>query len=345
MEENKNVDNTETENQKKVKFDEKEENKSPKNTKDHDEHDEEGRMSRSSRASRSSSAERRRKEREFFHAELQRLKDSLRKESKKIKKPKVRDHYPDVFTSLAPYYDTYTANYLIKMPELGYKETQPPEAKKPDHVSPETKDLMYTTRCTSIGLCDPEDSLRMDRSVLPKLETAEIRRRRIEQMHAMENKPKSGRASSNTDRDSPKGSTGQNTEKNSEEPHREKRPEAKQGSTRLPKFPVIAPPNAELTTKELRWSDVPMLREEMIKSFSHFGEGRKKSDYTRTRQDFFRMELDRFDEYHDTTKPHMRAAYFAYLQNTPGSRKAIYDCMKEITSPKKKPEQSPQAVA
>jgi len=33
--------------------------------------------------------ERRRKEREFFHAELQRLKDSLRKESKKIKKPKV----------------------------------------------------------------------------------------------------------------------------------------------------------------------------------------------------------------------------------------------------------------
>lgn len=26
-----------------------------------------------------------------------------------------RDNYPDVFNSLAPYYDTYTANYLIKM--------------------------------------------------------------------------------------------------------------------------------------------------------------------------------------------------------------------------------------
>jgi len=26
-----------------------------------------------------------------------------------------RDHYPDVFTSLEPYYNTYTANYLINM--------------------------------------------------------------------------------------------------------------------------------------------------------------------------------------------------------------------------------------
>ncbi|XP_045181491.2 myb-like protein X isoform X2 [Mercenaria mercenaria] len=276
------------------------------------------------------STERRRKEKEFFHAELQRLKDSLRKESKKIKKPKVRDHYPFVFTDLAPYYNTYTANYLINMPDLGYKETQPAEAKKPVETE-DTKELMYTTRCTSIGLVDPCDSLSMDRNVLPKLETAEIRRKRIEQMHAA-SKPKSGRDSSNTDRS---GKTSP----------RQKRPEAKQGSTRLPKFPVIAPPNAELTTKELHYGDVPMLRDEMTKSFSHYGDDRKKSDYERTKQDFYRMELDRLDEYHQTTRPHMRAAYFAYLQNTPGSRKAIYDCMKEVTSPKKKEEQSPQAVA
>ncbi|XP_060574878.1 DNA ligase 1-like isoform X2 [Ruditapes philippinarum] len=285
------------------------------------------------RTALSFSTERRRKEREFFHAELQRLKDSLRKESKKIKKPKVRDHYPDVFTSLAPYFDTYTANFLIKMPELGYKENQPPEVKKqPTVESEETHDLMYTTRCTAIGLCDPCVSLSMDRNVLPKLETAEIRRKRIEQMHAGDSKPKSGRASSNTDR-------------NGKTSPRQKRPEAKQGSTRLPKFPVIAPPNSDLTTKELHYGDVPMLRDEMIKSFSHYGEGRKKSDYDRTKQDFYRMELDRLDEYHHTTRPHMRAAYFAYLQNTPGSRKAIYDCMKDVSNPKKKEEQSPQAVA
>lgn len=331
MDEQKGTDDTDQ--QKQVTFSEKDDQApSSKEKKDqgHEEHDDE---------------ERKRRDREFFHAELQRLKESLRKESKKIKKPKVRDHYPDVFTSLAPYYDTYTANYLIKMPDLGYKETQPTEAKKPEHESEDTKDLMYTTRCTAIGLCDPWDSLNMDRSVLPKLETAEIRRKRIEQMHAAEShKPKSGRASSNTDRSGKSASPSTNSESDSTSP-RSKRPEAKQGSTRLPRFPVIAPPNSDLTTKELHYGDVPMLRDELIKSFSHFGDERKKSDYTRTRQDFFRMELDRLEEYHHTTRPHMRAAYFAYLQNTPGSKKAIYDCMKEITTPKKKEETAPQAVA
>lgn len=53
----------------------------------------------------------------------------------------------------------------------------------------------------------------------------------------------------------------------------------------------------------------------------------------------------RFDEYHEASRPHMRAAYFAYLQNTPGSRKAIYDCMKETSRPKEKEEPTAQAVA
>ena len=51
------------------------------------------------------------------------------------------------------------------------------------------------------------------------------------------------------------------------------------------------------------------------------------------------------DEYHQSSRPHMRAAYFAYLQNTPGSRKAIYDCMKESGGKKKEKEQTAQAVA
>ena len=39
-----------------------------------------------------------------------------------------------------------------------------------------------------------------------------------------------------------------------------KRPEAKLGSTRLPKFPVISLPNQDLATKELVYTDIPMLR-------------------------------------------------------------------------------------
>jgi len=34
-------------------------------------------------------------------------------------------------------------------------------------------------------------------------------------------------------------------------------------------------------------------RDEMVRSFSHFGDARKQSDYQRTKQDFYRMELDR----------------------------------------------------
>ena len=35
-------------------------------------------------------------------------------------------------------------------------------------------------------------------------------------------------------------------------------------------------------------------------------------------------------EIHPMNRPHMRAAYFAYLQNNPGSRKAVYECLKTM---------------
>lgn len=41
------------------------------------------------------------------------------------------------------------------------------------------------------------------------------------------------------------------------------------------------------------------------------------------------MDLDKLDEYHPVTREHMRQAYFAYLQNNPGSKKAIYECVKQ----------------
>ena len=50
---------------------------------------------------------------------------------------------------------------------------------------------MYTSRCTAIGLCDPWDSLHMDKSVLPKIETSEMRRKRMEKMHEPPKTPRS----------------------------------------------------------------------------------------------------------------------------------------------------------
>jgi hypothetical protein len=46
-----------------------------------------------------------------------------------------------------------------------------------------------------------------------------------------------------------------------------------------------------------------------------------------TKDDFYRMELDKLDDVHPLNRPHMRKAYFAYLQNTPGSKKAITECV------------------
>jgi hypothetical protein len=42
------------------------------------------------------------------------------------------------------------------------------------------------------------------------------------------------------------------------------------------------------------------------------------------------MDLDRLDEVHPLNRQHMRKAYFAYLQNTPGSKKAIIECVKGL---------------
>ena len=55
---------------------------------------------------------------------------------------------------------------------------------------------------------------------------------------------------------------------------------------------------------------------------------RLQDDYQRTKQDFYRMELDRLQDVHPVNRPRMRKAYFAYLQNTPGSKKAVHECVK-----------------
>ena len=46
------------------------------------------------------------------------------------------------------------------------------------------------------------------------------------------------------------------------------------------------------------------------------------------------MELDKLDEVHPVNRKHMKSAYFAYLQNTPGSKKAINECVRGLKSGK-----------
>uniref|UniRef100_A0A8W8MYL5 Uncharacterized protein n=1 Tax=Magallana gigas TaxID=29159 RepID=A0A8W8MYL5_MAGGI len=232
------------------------------------------------------------RQKEFFKAELTRLQRSLKDESSKITKPKHREHYPFVWTSLEPYYNTYVARFLIDAQEEAIYH---PITRKTPAEDPQPG---YVSRNTAIGLCDPWTDLRMDRELLPRLETPSKKSRAKGQQNAKKGK-------------------------------KEKPP--KQGSTRLPKFPVVEfSSGKENATKCFPYSEVPKFRQEVMGRYKHDAPKKVNADYSRTKDDFYRMDLDRLDEVHPINRRHMRKAYFAYLQNTPGSKKAIKECVKDL---------------
>jgi hypothetical protein len=73
-----------------------------------------------------------------------------------------------------------------------------------------------------------------------------------------------------------------------------------------------------------------LVRQEVQEQCSIRGSKKIDEDYKRTKADFYRMELDKMDEYSAINRPHMKAAYFAYLQNTTGSKKALKDCVRSV---------------
>lgn len=86
-------------------------------------------------------------------------------------------------------------------------------------------------------------------------------------------------------------------------------------------------------------------RVDMQKKYSLQADKRVQRDYKRTKDDFYRMELNRLDAVHPLNRPHMRKAYFAYLQNTPGSRKAVIDCVKTLDGDEEKQDEDKQERA
>ncbi|XP_072175918.1 uncharacterized protein [Diadema setosum] len=81
----------------------------------------------------------------FIAAEFNRLRDSLDVEKTRIKHPEYKEYTPFIWTSLEPYYNTYTVSFLLDYPE---------------HVR-----HGYITRKTAIGIVDPEISHNMDESL------------------------------------------------------------------------------------------------------------------------------------------------------------------------------------
>ncbi|XP_078665462.1 uncharacterized protein LOC144907919 [Branchiostoma floridae x Branchiostoma belcheri] len=216
------------------------------------------------------SRSRERKTKEFMKEELRRVKTSLRKITAHIERPQLQPYRPFVWNSLAPYYSTYSVQFLLDLPE----------------------DVRhgYNTRQTAIGLTDPEVSWRMDHVMLPM----------------MTSRPMTEPAP---------------TARRSYEP--DTRP-PKEGSTHLPMFPKINYSKTETARKEIiNYGEVPKLRQELKAKYGTGAEERRREDYRRTKQDFYRMELDKLKYIHPINRGHMKAACTTYLGTTPGSQRAI----------------------
>ena len=56
-------------------------------------------------------------------------------------------------------------------------------------------------------------------------------------------------------------------------------------------------------------------------------------DYKRTREDFYRMQLDELENYHESNRDNMLRMYHSYLENTPGSKKALRELCDRIIPP------------
>ncbi|XP_038051909.1 uncharacterized protein LOC119724771 isoform X2 [Patiria miniata] len=212
-----------------------------------------------------------------FVAEFNRLKASLEKEATKIVKPEFKQYSPYIHTSLAPYYNTYTVQFLLSLPP---------------HVR-----HGYITRKTAIGIVDPEVSHNMDINVDEVPESVSIP---VTSMDP-ELSPRS------------QGLKG-----------------GKEGSTRLPKWPVVKFKKTEDPNKKLNWGDVPRLRDSLKTQYSSNAQERIKSDYERTRQDWDRMELDKLRDIHEVSRSHMRITCGTYLGTSKGSHKAVKNLTKVL---------------
>ena len=62
-------------------------------------------------------------------------------------------------------------------------------------------------------------------------------------------------------------------------------------------------------------------------------DSQREKDYQRTHNDLYRMQLDNVDAYHKSNRENMLRVYHSYLENTPGSKKALRELCDQI-SPK-----------
>lgn len=100
-------------------------------------------------------------------------------------------------------------------------------------------------------------------------------------------------------------------------------PDQFEGSTLTPSFPKVILKKPRGMNGPFYYDEVGMIRDEMKKNINK--SQRFEEDRNRTINDYYRMNLDQTAE-----SLHMTGAYHAYLENTPGSKKALEELLKKL---------------
>merc|ERR1719468_620767 len=98
------------------------------------------------------------------------------------------------------------------------------------------------------------------------------------------------------------------------------RPDQYEGSTLAPNFPKVIIKKPRGMNGPFYYNDVEVIRGELQKNLKN--KLRFEEDRNRTINDYYRMNLDQTSE-----SLHMTGAYHAYLENTPGSKKALEELL------------------
>lgn len=75
---------------------------------------------------------------------------------------------------------------------------------------------------------------------------------------------------------------------------------------------------------------IPSSRSFIRGRYTTQAEGQMQKDYVRTRDDLYRMQLDDLEGYHQSNRDNMVRVYHSYLQNTPGSKKALRELCDQL---------------
>ncbi|CAF0897839.1 unnamed protein product [Rotaria sordida] len=84
-------------------------------------------------------------------------------------------------------------------------------------------------------------------------------------------------------------------------------------------------------SRPLTMNDVPKIRSFIRTRYTAEAHNQMEKDYKRTHDDLYRMQLDDLDSYHESNRDNMLRIYHSYLENTPGSKKALRELCDQIS--------------